>query len=213
MIRSFVPRILALVAALHILGPAHARAQGMPMPGQGYGGPAPTAPYLSGDGSFGLRVPMSWAIKEQRQEPGRVLLRSTMAADAFVEVRRFQVTPGARPKQLVLRALESRLSKLPHFASLMRRDLAVAGLPAASVMGTYWYQGNAQFPRAVEELFVVTGNEGYMFHFECFEPMAQALAPDVNSIYLSFAPHPPALAPAPMPNQSDDASPWDSIPF
>jgi hypothetical protein len=198
---------LVVVLTLPTL-PRQAVAQGIV---GGFGGPPPTTPYLSADGSFALRVPGSWAVKEQRGQRDRVTLRSLYAPDAFIEVRRMAVSAGARPKQLVLIAKDARLSKLPHYHDVVVREMSVGGVPAASIMGSYWYQGNVQFPRAVEELFLVNGNEAYVFHFECFEPMAQALAPDVGSIYASFVSH-PVNAPA-APAGDDEGDVWDKIPF
>lgn len=199
---------MVLLLALLPAWPDAAWAQGM---GGGFGGPPPATPFLSGDGSFALKVPGSWAVKEQKGQKDRVSLRSLYAKDAFIEVRRMAVSPGARPKQLVLIAKEARLNKLPHYQDVVMREMVVGGVPAASIMGSYWYQGNAQFPRAVEELFLVSGNEAYVFHFECFEPLAQALAPDVNSIYSSFVAHPVAAPAAPAGDDEGDV--WDKIPF
>jgi hypothetical protein len=60
------------------------------------------------------------------------------------------------------------------------------------VSGTYYYQGNAQYPRAIEELFVVHGAEAFTFHFECYAGLTSHLGPAVESIYKSFAIRPPA---------------------
>ena len=203
--------VAALMAATGLLASAaHAEVLGNGF--GGFNGPPPTTPYLAADGSFALKVPATWAIKEHRGDRDKVTLRSLVANDAFIEVRRVPVSANARPKQLVLRAKETRLAKLPHYKELLTRELAVNGSPAASIIGSYWYQGNAQFPRAVEEVFVVFGSEGFMFHFECFDPMLQALAADVNSIYLSFVPHPAPVAPV-APSAGDDGDVWDNLPF
>lgn len=203
--------VAALVLAQALFLPT-ARAEILGNGFGGFAGPPPTTPYLAADGSFALKVPASWAVKENKAEPDKVTLRALAARDAFVEVRRVQVSENARPKQMVLRAKETRLGKLPHYKEILTREMNVSGAPAASIIGTYWYQGNAQFPRAVEEVFVVFGTEGFMFHFECFEPMLQALAPDVNGIYLSFVPHPAPAAPLTS-SPSDEGDIWDNLPF
>lgn len=176
-------------------------------------GPAPATPYLAADGSFALRVPQSWMVKDDKAHRDRVHLRSLMAPDAFVEMRKLNVSPGARPKQLALIAKETRLSKMPHFKEQVLREMPINGVPAASIMGLYWYQGNAEYPRVVEEIFLVGQNEGYVFHFECFEPMAPMLAPEVNAIYTSFVPHPQAAATSGSAPAQDEGDIWDKLPF
>ena len=202
-------RRAALGLAMMLWAPAPAWAQeGL----AGLNGPPPAQAYLSAEGSFALKVPQSWAIKEEKAHKDRILLRSLMAPDAFVEMRRIPVSPGARPKQLALIAKDVRLGKMPHFRQLLVREMPVGGIPAASIMGTYWYQGNAEYPRLVEEIFLVGQTEGYVFHFECFEPLAQALAPEVNAIYSSFVPHPAPMGPTPAAPQ-EEGDVWDKLPF
>ena len=207
-----LPRRAALGLALMLgaLTPLAARAQQGGLPG--LNGPPAAQPYLSADGSFALKVPGSWAIKEEKARKDRLLLRSLMAPDAFVEMRKIRVSPGARPKQLALVAKDARLGKMPHFQQLVVREMMVAGMPAASIMGTYWYQGNAEYPRVVEEVFLVGQTEGYVFHFECFEPLAQALAPQVDAIYASFVPHPSPMT-ATLPPSQEEGDIWDKLPF
>lgn len=208
------PRLWAaswVVLALLCVLPTAARAQdAMSM----MNGPTPMTPYLAADGSFALRVPQSWMVKDDKAHQDRVHLRSLMAPDAFVEMRKIAVSPGARAKQLALIAKETRLSKMPHFKTVVVREMPINGAPAASIMGTYWYQGNAEFPRVVEEIFLVGQKEGYVFHFECFEPMAPMLAPEVNAIYSSFVAHPQAAAPPGAAAPADDEGDvWDKLPF
>ncbi len=176
-------------------------------------GPPPTTAFLAADGSFALKVPQSWVVKEDKAHKDRVHLRSLTAPDAFVEMRKIAVSPGARPKQLALIAKDVRLGKMPHFKQQVIREMPVNGIPAASIMGTYWYQGNAEFPRVVEEIFLVGQTQGYVFHFECFEPMAPMLAPEVNAIYTSFVPHVPTAAPAAAPAAEEEGDVWDKLPF
>lgn len=175
--------------------------------------PQQDVPYLSADGGFALKVPKSWAIKEQKGQIDRVTFRNLQAPDAFVELRRLPVSPGARPKQLALIAEESRLKKMPHYQRLILREMPIHGAPGGTVMGSYWYQGNAEFPRIVEEVFVVVDSEAYVFHFECFEPMAPMLAGDVNGMYESFVAHPAAAATPPIKPVEEEGDVWDKIPF
>ena len=68
--------------------------------------------------------------------------------------------------------------------------LALANPFAASITATFAYQGNLQFPRVVEELYMVTRHEAFIFHFECFQLYAAKLSNDVNHFYKTFRPRP-----------------------
>jgi hypothetical protein len=98
------------------------------------------------------------------------------------------VPVGASPRQLLLTALERRLSKLPNFRLAQKRAIHLAGVPAAATVGSYDFHGNAQYPRVVEEIYAVVGTDAYIFHFECATPAAASYAPDVALLYQSFQP-------------------------
>lgn len=170
-------------------------------------------PYLASDGSFAATVPNFWQPREFR-EAHVVEFRMPGAGNAWLQVRRTKVAPNTSPRQLMLRAREERLVKLPHYRELMRRDIAIGGSPGAGILGDYWYQGNAEYPRAVEEMFVVNGEEAFEMHFECFEPIVDSVRGDLMTFYLSFVAHPEAT-PAPKPATDDKGSGhyFDNLPF
>ncbi|MEM6732389.1 MAG: hypothetical protein AAF658_12595, partial [Myxococcota bacterium] len=105
-----------------------------------------------------------------------------------LHIRRLAVPEGANPRQLMLTSIESRLSKLPGFRVAARRDVQVAGHAGAAVAAAYDFHGNAQFPRALEEIYVVVGTDAYVFHFECAEPAAGNYTRDLTLFYTSFQP-------------------------
>jgi hypothetical protein len=125
------------------------------------------------------------------------------------------VPKGAHPKQLMRNAVETRLKKLPGFAIAAQREVTVAGYKAAAVTGGYSYQGNIQFPLTVEEIFVVVGSESFVFHFECFSPVAGDLAGDINSFYTTFQPRPASGEASPFsPQEPNEAVPDpNKVPF
>ena len=100
-------------------------------------------------------------------EPGGKISRPGYGV---MQIRKITVPKGAHPRQLVLNAIERRLKKLPNFNIAARRDAKIGGHRAATVTGTYSYQGNLQYPVAIEEVHVVTGREAFILHFECFQP-------------------------------------------
>jgi len=67
-----------------------------------------------------------------------------------------------------------------------KRRVKMAGHAAASITGTYAFQGNIQYPRAIEEVYVVAGNEAFVFHFECFSLNAETYLQDLSAVYASF---------------------------
>jgi hypothetical protein len=169
----------------------------------------PRAPYVAPGRMFAVEIPSGWEPVTSVKTPDLVELR-VVDGSAWLQIHRLRIPESARPRQLLARAVETRLSHLSHFAELQRRDLDINGLKAASILGTFWFQGNAQYPRAFEEMYVIAGKEAFEFHFECFQPLSGALAEDVNRIYASFVARPPGtglLPTAPADN------PIDKIPF
>jgi len=147
-------------------------------------------PWVAPERVFALEISPGWQVVLNDKDPSTVEFRHA-AADASLFVRRMKVPAGAHPRQLLLNALEHRLRTLPGFKEGPRRDVQIAGLPGAEVAGVYYFQGNIQYPRAVEEIFVVRGEEAFNFHFECFEAMSAQLAPDLDRFYRTFIPRPP----------------------
>lgn len=169
--------------------------------------------YRAPDGSFGVQLPQSWRPRAWSREKAMAFFVIEAQGDAWMQVRRVPIVPGAQARQLAARGKEFGLSQLPHFREIGRRDVVFNGNVGASVFGVYWFQGNAQYPRAVEEVYVVVGQEAYEFHFECFEPMAGAIASDVNRVYGSFVPHPALTTPKPAEPDEDLAEKFEKVPF
>lgn len=145
---------------------------------------------------FSVKVPAGWQVALTPGQPGQIEFRPPAKfRDSFLIIRRHPVPAGAHPRQLLMRALDTRLSKLPAFEKVNQRDVTIGGHPGAAIIGKYAHQGNLQYPRAVEEIFVVVGEEAFAFHFECFQPHAPALASPVNVLYSTFVPRPKRAGP------------------
>ena len=163
---------------------------------------------------FGVKLPGQWTVHLHEKDPYTYEFRpSDPKADAFLIIRRIKVPPGANPRQLRLQAQEKRLSKLPHFKILREGDARVSSFPAASITATFAYQGNLQFPRVVEELYMVTRHEAFIFHFECFQPYAAKLSNDVNHFYKTFRPRPRRSVTLPKALPSSTTLDPDKVPF
>ena len=148
-------------------------------------------PFSAPNGLFSLEVPNGWGVALHEKDPNTIEFRGTnRPGNATLQIRRVPVPKGAHPRQLLLNAIETRLNKLPGFKIASRRDVTVGGYKAAAVTGGYYYQGNVQFPLVLEEIYVVVANDSFVFHFECFDPVAGDLAGDINKFYSTFQPRP-----------------------
>ncbi len=178
-------------------------------------GSKPSADFVAPGNLFAVRVPTNWEAHTFPKQPQLVEIRLKKGpGTAQLQIKRLPVSAGAHPKQLLLRALESRLKKLPHFEAGERRELMLNGLHAAAIQGTFWYQGNAEYPRAIEEVYVVVGEEAFEMHFECFAPAFDSLTETLDGIYQSFVAHPSAAQPGPAGEEEDDlANGMDNLPF
>jgi len=151
-------------------------------------------PFIAPGRLFAVQLPAGWQVALHDKDPYTVdFIAASRPGEAAMQIRRIKVPAGAHPRQLMLNAIEQRLGKLPHFKLALKRDVPIAGGRGASVLGTYAYQGNLQFPRVIEEVYVVAGGEAFILHFECFEPSAGVFVPDLERFYLSFMPRPPAI--------------------
>lgn len=180
-------------------------------------GTAPkAAPYVAPHRLFQVQVPPDWEPKIFADNRDLVEFRIIRRqGSALFQVKREPVSEGAQSRQLLARAVERRLSKLPHYSELRRSEVVLNGIKGTSVLATFWYQGNAQYPRTLEEIFLVLGKEAYTLHFECFQPMSGLIANELNLVYQSFVPRPPGEGTLPAPNDNDDSDEinLDNIPF
>lgn len=167
-----------------------------------------TTPFVAPGQLFQIGIPYGWTPYSVDKDPNAVQFRNTLrGGDATLLVRKFTVPSEARPRQLVLNAIDQRLAKLPRFRVIQKRDVAISGQPAASVIGSYSFQGNLQYPRLVEQIFVIIGTDAYSLFFECFEPQASQYAGELNSMYMSFQPRiqlPSAQGPFAVPDETND---------
>lgn len=148
--------------------------------------------YVAPGELFYVELPSGWSTLVNPSDPDTVEFRPAgNYGDASLFVRRVTVPAGAAAKQLMLTGIEQRLNKLPSFKMTVKKGAKIGGKAAAAVAGQYYYQGNAQFPRAVEEVYFVEGTDAFIFHFECFAPVAAEFAKILDTFYKSFIARPP----------------------
>lgn len=175
-------------------------------------GPAPT-PFVAPGQLFQVVVPAGWSPFAVENDPNAVEFRATVqAGDGSLIIRKIKVPSGAKARQLALNALDERLKKLPRWRLITKKDASISGLPSAVVTGTYAFHGNIQYPRMLEEVFVVAGTEAFILHFECFEPAASQYGMALNTFYTTFQPRPvgggegPFAVPGPGPDPNGGES-------
>ena len=148
-----------------------------------------TRPYVAPGREFALSIPDGWQVVDGGKKR-EIQLVPSGPGDPVMFIRRVEVPVGADPMHLALRALEERLKKMPRFEMSARRRVKLGGHEAASITGSYAFQGNIQFPRAIEEVYVVVGGEAFMFHFDCFVGTAGHYVGALTQLYQSFVPRP-----------------------
>ena len=148
--------------------------------------PPPPKIYQSPDAFLRFQVPAGWSVIQSNGSEKTVLAPVQTNGDAKILIERIEVPKGAHPRQLRLRAIEAIKTKLSGFQSQSERDIVISGLPAAVLTGTYPWQGNIQYPRALEQVFVVHGTHAIRIHFECFQPLASQHAAAVAVLYKSL---------------------------
>jgi hypothetical protein len=158
---------------------------------KGYFAP-PAAPYVAPGRLFSIKLPGDFDPVTVKSNKDTVEFVSKHGEAALL-ITRVTVPSGANARQMLLNSIEQKLSKLPGFQQVQRRDVMIAGAKAAALDGTYNYQGNIQYPRTVEEIFAVFGTDAFYFHFEC-GPNPGQYVDALTTIYTSFVPRPPEEA-------------------
>ena len=160
---------------------------------------------------FRVTIPAGWSVLLPKDDPYTYEFRhSDSGTNTSLFIRRISVPRGANPRQLMLNALEKRLNKLPSLKVLRKSDTPIASYPAATLTARYSYQGNIQFPRVLEETYVVTKREAFIFHFEAFEARAGALTQDLKTFYTTFRPRPRVGTPRTKLSPASKNEPFDT---
>jgi hypothetical protein len=151
-------------------------------------------PFVAPGRLFAVHMPTDWTVV-QGDNPNEVQLVPTGPGHPLLFVRVLRVPSGADPMQVALRAIDDRLSKMPRFRLVSKKRVELGGYPAATVTATFSYQGNMQYPRALEEVFLLAGGEAFMIHFECSEPAAEHYLRAMTRFYQTFVPRPASTQP------------------
>jgi hypothetical protein len=173
-------------------------------------GPKKPRVFKSPDGLFNIQLPGKWQVVDFRPGQSATLKPAGARPETQLIIEKINVPPGAHPRLLRLKAIESRLGKLPGFRELAKADVTISGYRAATITASYHYQGNIQYPRALEEVFIVAGQEAFILHFECFEPDGSSFAPAIGTMYRTLEIRPkqpnPAKTGAPQKSTQEEDS-------
>ena len=157
------------------------------------------------DQLFELELPRQWALKTRSESV--FIFVPLDNRDATFTVRLEPIPLGTRAKHVWLRDRDQRYARYPRFSTQAPvLDLTMAGFPAARILGSYFFQGNQQYPRTVETTYIVRGNEVFILELDCFTAHASRLTRDVSSLYQTFVPRP---------SQSErrNKAPVDNVPY
>ena len=173
----------------------------------------PAEAYVAPNRLFSAEMPMGWDATVDDKDNKHVTLRTGVGSGASVEVRAKSVPKGATPSHFLMFALEHDFNKLPMITYIKKqKDRKFNGNKAASVSGTYAYQGNAEYIRYFEHIIVFTGTaEVFELHFECVTGFQQTWETDLKRIYDTFTFHPVEESQMPFTPREDEN--LNKIPF
>ena len=176
--------------------------------------PARQPTYTAPNRLFQLEIGPQWQVGANAGQDDTVefSLSDPRGGSAVLRIRRRAVPEGAQAKQMMVRALESRRKELPHLSNVVKGDKILRGLRGSAFTGMFWWQGNAQYKRVVEEVFVVAGHDAFEIHLECFPPLYAAMAREREAMYQSFVPRPSGHTPQ-AEQDSDDEIHFDQLSF
>ena len=157
------------------------------------------------DQLFELELPRQWGLKTRRDSV--FIFAPLDNRDATFTVKLERIPLGTRAKHVWLRDRDQRYARYPRFSTKAPvLELTVAGFPSARILGSYFFQGNQQYPRTVETTYIVRGNEDFILELDCFTAHASRLSADVTSLYRSFVPRPQS-------HERRSKAPVDNVPF
>lgn len=166
----------ALVVALGVPVGAHAQAgQLMDIMQQ----EAP--PFSHSSGLYAFTPPGGWFC--QQAKGGKVECKTGKGPAPGTFVITYSTIEGRLDSELMAFNEERRLQKLPHFKKTGGGRLVLGGAKASVRSFTFDYQGNTEYPVAVEELYVVTGGKAIRLHFETMARAMPAYGGDLRQIY------------------------------
>ncbi len=142
------------------------------------------------NGIFTIQIAQGWLPYFNPKIPDLYEFRGAKyGGNTVFWIQRLDVNPAAIPRHFLSVSLDQRIGKKPLFKVIDRRDVMIAGYPAAIISGSYAFQGNLQYLISIEEAVVmVGGGKAFLLHVECPAEIAAHVSKDMELFYTTFKP-------------------------
>jgi hypothetical protein len=121
-------------------------------------------PFAHSTGLFAFLPPPGWSCQQNRDSS--VECRGQNGPQPGVLTVTHQTVEGQLDAELMALNAEKQLKRLPHYQRTGGGRLLLGDVKAAIRSFRFDYQGNNEYPVAVEELYVVSGGKAIRVHFE-----------------------------------------------
>ncbi|MBI5497812.1 MAG: hypothetical protein HY904_22585 [Deltaproteobacteria bacterium] len=139
-------------------------------------------PFEHSTGLYAFLPPGGWNCQQQRDSSVQCQASST---GAMLRIEHWTIE-GQLDSELMAFNEERKLQKLPHFRKNGGGRLLLGDVKASIRSFVFDYQGNAEYPVAVEELYVVSGGKAIRVHFEVMARAMPSHARDLKQLYDTF---------------------------
>ncbi len=136
-------------------------------------------------GLYAFLPPGGWNCR-QLPDSAAECRTSNGGAPAVLTISHLTVE-GQLDSELMAINTEKALKKLPHYKRLGGGRLLLGGVKASIRSFTFDYQGNTEYPVAVEELYVVSGGKAVRLHFETMTSAMPTYSGELRKVYDTFA--------------------------
>jgi hypothetical protein len=169
---------LGMAAAADLVAPRVAHAQaGEVMELMGEDVP----PFVHSTGLYALRPAPGWRCMQLRD--GAVECKTDNGPSVGVCTITYSTIAGQLDSELMAFNEERKLKKLKHFRKTGGGRLLLGDVKASLRSFTFDYQGNTEYPVAVEELYVVSGGKAIRVHFETMAHAMPSYGADLKQLY------------------------------
>jgi len=166
-----------------------ARAQDLSQFFEGFGSSGKTT-YEAPNGRYHVQVPggLLMQVDEDNPDPNMVVFAGDIRPGlrAQMVVKKVEVTAGAASSQLMLTTRDNHLAKLPNFTVEQVRKIRIANRTCTLLRARYDYQGNKQYPMALEQAYIIDGTEGFIVGMEVPYEVYGDMADRLQQVYKSF---------------------------
>jgi len=136
-------------------------------------------------GLFTFVPPNGWDCHQNKDSS--VECRTNNAGAAGTLFVTHSTIQGVLDSELMALNSEKDLKKLPHYQRVGGGRILLGELKASIRSFVFDYQGNTEYPVAVEQLYVVSGSKAIKLHFETMRRTMPGYARDLKLVYDTFS--------------------------